>query len=233
MPSPLARVLPSVPVLFAVATVAMGCAPAPVTPTVSVPPAPTAASAPPAPTATCSAVAENAPASPPEDVLKVEKGIPYFHGKVLHPGALNELGISLADSAPVDVAVDVDGVQASNKYSCRPVVRDHFVDCNDDEVLGKGGSFSYVYLGVTPGKTYAFETYFSGGGTGIYMNVLLVRFENQAMRRDDKIEHRWVMKRVGDITLGDRATGTVTLTGSTLTLGASQYRPKDVLIKLE
>src|SRR5262249_8147389 len=74
-----------------------GCAPAPA-PVVAVPPAPPSTEAP----------RDKPPAPSAEDPLSIKNGIPYFQGKVLHPGALRELGVSLADSRPIDVAVDLD-----------------------------------------------------------------------------------------------------------------------------
>jgi len=208
--------------LFVVATL-VACAPVPTAAVVALP-----ASVVPA----CAA-AETAAGAPREEPLQIKDGIPYFQGKVLHPGALRELGASLADARPIDVAVDLEGVQASNRYYRPAVVREHFVDFNDDDLLGKGGSFTYVFLGVTPGRTYAFETYDSGGGSGIFMNVLLVRIERDTARVDDKMEPRWVMKRVGIVALGDRADGKVTLAGSSLTLGASRYQPAERVIKID
>jgi hypothetical protein len=216
--------------LCAFACFVAGCTPPPpiASPVVAVPrPAPAASAT------TGAAERTSAPVDARAEVLQIKEGIPLFRGKVLHPGALHELGTSLADAAPIDLAVDLDGVQASNRYYRPAVVRDHYVDFKDDDILGKDASFTYVYLGTTPGGVLAFETYFSGGGSGTFMNVLLVRIEKVAQRRDEEIETRWRMARVGAIGLGDRALGEVTLAGGTLTVSASQYRPKPLVLKLE
>jgi hypothetical protein len=205
------------------------CAPVPTaSPVVALPP--------PAVVAACATSATSAgegPRASRAEALEVKGGIPFFHGKVVHPGALRELGTSLADSGPIDVAVDLDGVQSSNRYYRPAVVRDHFVDFKDDELLGKDASFSYVFLGTTPGGISAFETYFSGGGSGTFMSVLLVRIEKQLERREDKQETRVVMRRVGEIGLGDRSRSEVTLVGGALKIGASGDRPEAKVIELE
>ena len=193
------------------------------------PPAEAAPVAPEAPAKT--APAETA--APTLADVAVEKGLLTFRGVPVHPGAVRELLTHSADSLPIAVAVDLAGARKANRFGTRPTIKDGAVGFKDELLLGADAFFIYALVGVTPGGAYVLETWESGGGSGRFGSVLVVRFQADREQTAGGARERVLMKRVGEFALGDRDDGKVTLEGNTLRLGKSKYRPADVVVKID
>jgi hypothetical protein len=75
--------------------------------------------------------------------------------------------------------------------------------------LKLGTDRAYRHLGVSPGGTHVLHTLSSGGGTGIFEDLLLVRFHKDRVRHDSEQRDRLLMTRVGNFILGDRDDGDI------------------------
>ena len=157
-------------------------------------------------------------------------------GRAIHPGCIWELGASIADPLPRIAAIDVKGIDRSNKYANSTIARGQdWVELRDADVLGTNAFFRYKPLGTLSNGTWALRTEECTGGTGVFMNVLLVRLERDRVYDHDRCRWRIVLKAVGSIGLGDRDDGTVELKGDAIILSKSKYRdePRSITVPLE
>lgn len=153
---------------------------------------------------------------------------------------MRQFNISLADSAPPIVrAVDVEACISSNEnYMPFKISEKGYVTYEYDIVDGEKGYFAYKYLGKTEDGTLVIDTLSNEGGTMVAMVVFLVDFdvEDYSFFDDEGKKNtgkRLIMSCTGQITRGDRDSGTVTLKDGKLVLGKSQYRDKDEVIELD
>jgi hypothetical protein len=152
-----------------------------------------------------------------------------FRGQPIHPACVMKLGTELADGLPIVAAVDVEGCTQSQQHPAAFTVRDGWVRI---ELEGRGW-FAYRHLGVSPGGTHVLQTQSSGGGTGIFKDLLLVRFHSDRVRQDGKLRDRLLMTSVGNFTLGDRDDGEVRLEGNVAVIGRSRYRERETTVPLD
>jgi hypothetical protein len=163
-----------------------------------------------------------------------------FDGKAIHPGCVRQFNVGLADSPPPIVrAVDVGACVTSNENFMDFKTSDKgYVSYEYDIGEGEKGYFAYKYLGTTKDGMLALDTMSNEGGTLVAMTVMLIDFDTGDYSFFDdegkqKTGKRLIMSCVGQITRGDRDSGTVTLKEGKLILGKSQYRDKDEVIELD
>ena len=174
-----------------------------------------------------------------EGQLKETKEKFTFDGKAIHPGCVRQFNISPADSEPPIVrAVDVGACISSNENTEPFRTTDKgYVLYEYDAGYGEKGYFAYKYLGMTKSGTLVIDTLSNEGGTMVAMVVFLLDFDVEDYSFFDdagkkKAGKRLIMSCTGQITRGDRDTGTVTLKDNELILGKSQYRDKEEVIEL-
>src|SRR5262249_61623054 len=86
----------------------------------------------------------------------------------------------------------------------------------------------------------------SGGGSGRFRNLMLVSLEkDKALDYDEKsgvlrpTRERWLIRKLGEVPLGDRYDGKVTVSGNRILIEADKRKPtagvvdKDKVIRLE
>jgi hypothetical protein len=86
----------------------------------------------------------------------------------------------------------------------------------------------------------------SGGGSGRFRNLMLVTLEkDKALDYDEQngvlrlTRERWLIRKLGEVPLGDRYDGKVTVSGNSLLISADKHNPtagvvdKDKVIRLE
>jgi hypothetical protein len=148
----------------------------------------------------------NLPVAPPFEI----------DGRPVHPACVYELLTRLSDLRPIRTAVDVQGCIESDEHSDGEVsLLRGGVWYRNPSVI-EGGYLAYWLVGTTPHGVHVLETCYSGGGSGIFMNVLLVRLSQETYVHDDGWGTRWILTSLGEITLGDRSDKKVTLQGETL-----------------
>jgi hypothetical protein len=172
-----------------------------------------------------------APAShPPTQPSRIdEANVFQFRGRPIHPACVMQLGTELSDSFPAVGAVDVAGCTDTRQHLAVFTVRDGWIRMD----LKDGGWFAYRHLGVSSGGTHVLQTQSSGGGTGLFEDLLLIRFHRDRVRENGKVRDRLLITSVGSFTLGDRDDGEITFGGNKVILGHSRYRKQDTVIPLD
>lgn len=150
-------------------------------------------------------------------------GFLRFRGKVIHPGAFRDLSIWISDTEPTVTAVDLEGCQDTERYSlAEPKIKKKAVCLYDEKqkvFSNRPPFFAYEYIGVLSDNVHVVKTAECGDGTGIFMSLLLVRFASEQAYHWDKYRSRTVMKCVGEIGLGDRYYGKITLEENGIRIG--------------
>ncbi len=178
----------------------------------------------------------------PETLVAAIKDILHdftYQLKPVHPGCVREFDVSMADSPPPIVrSVDVRACVTSNEfYMPFNTGEDGYISYGYDLDEGGKGSFAYKYLGKSDSGLFVLATRSSTGGTMVAESIFLIKdsfknywsFDNENNKTQDR---RLIITCIGQITLGDRDSGKVTLEGNKLTLGPSQYREQAVTIDL-
>jgi hypothetical protein len=162
-----------------------------------------------------------------------------FNGKPIHPGCLSEMRAFLSDSLPANVAVDLEGCgYGTNRHFGNVTTEKGLVSWKEegkDEGHNGPPTFGYRYLGVLANGVHVVQTFESGGGSGIFESLLLLRFENDRAFEEDHYRPRPLLKLVGERSLGDRAETEIHLKGNEITIraGKSGQKPEVTTIKVE
>lgn len=146
-------------------------------------------------------------------------------GRPVNPACVRALAGPLEVRVPLVVAVDLAAWDASD---VRVIERNGAFRIEGDQ-----GFFEYRYLGSTPAGTHVLVTAENTGGSGVFEDVLLMRFDEDFVLEDGQPRRRRLLRRVGAFTLGDRDDGLVELRGNQLVLGASRYRSKECAFYLD
>jgi hypothetical protein len=168
---------------------------------------------------------------PPVATLLAEVNRDFtYRSQPINPRAVKELESGLADSVPGPVAVDLEGTWHSNRYYgefARRADGSVYIDMRTTVLTPPPdnlGWYAYKRLGTLASGVHVLETWDNGGGTGIFTNLLLVRFTIDQELSYDGRRQRLVMLRVGECVLGDRYDGEVLVKGNTVEIGADRYR---------
>lgn len=125
-------------------------------------------------------------------------------------------------------------INVSNRGGANPYVHtEDTLNCEDDRCRSNPPSFGYQLIGHTPSGVYVLFTESSGGGSGRFRGLMFVSFEKDkglanyssgtkllGFSRD-----RWLIKKLGELPLGDRYDGAISLHGNILSIGADDYAP--------
>ena len=163
------------------------------------------------------------------DIIKSCLEKHFFYKKdPIHPGILNTLSTSLADSGDIIIAINLTNAVGSNQYCCeefttelndgRASVRIDYPDGN--------GFFIYSYLGATDNGAMVTQILSSGGGSGIFSDLLITKvkkrlganfnFENSPYLVFDK--QQIILEKLLSVPLGDRQETSITIKGNSVTI---------------
>jgi uncharacterized protein YecT (DUF1311 family) len=141
-----------------------------------------------------------------------------FRGKPINPRQLSDLLPLLSDTLPGPVAVDVEG--GKNRYFAeitapeKTIVRATWSE--EKEQL----FFQYRHLGVLANGMHVVETMAGGGGSGVFCDLLLVRFLVDAEYGDGGTPRsRLVMMRTGEFALGAGYDGSIKVQPYEISIG--------------
>lgn len=154
--------------------------------------------------------------------------LPYSFSKppYIHPKVVQDLTTWVSDCGDQVAAINLLESQNSNRYFGEVKVRElegeaPYVYVNDGRE-----EFGYQHVGTTTSGVDVLYTSYSGGGSGIFVNLLLVRWEedmgidcdwdNLAVRPERR---RLLIRKVGEIALGDRWDGVLEVRGDDLLVG--------------
>lgn len=149
-----------------------------------------------------------------------------YKGKPIHPYLVKEFTNWLSDDRPpMIVAVDVAAATDSNRYQKDAVERrDKWWFASTEETtdgLTTQESFGYRWIGRLSDGTHALETGYSGGGSGFFMDLMLVRFSTGQVLVEGRRVEQLLMTIVGIHSLGDRYEGEIKIRGNELFVPAS------------
>ena len=165
-----------------------------------------------------------------------------FDGKPIQPAIVSLFNIDIADNdrrGPRVATVNLDACVQSNWYP-GPAKRNRAGWFTYRFGHKNGGEyFAYRCIGKTPTGTWVIETVWSGGGSGIFETIMLLRFGSFSYYAEN--HHTSALRNpaamptltcIGQITMGDRDPAAIAIHGNHLTLGKSQYRKKPVTLLL-
>ena len=106
----------------------------------------------------------------------------FFGGNPVHPKIIEDMISWISDSGDQTVAINLEDSQGSNKYnfyeglSASIVNKNLWVKIEHDD-----GFFSYDFHGVSDNGIMVLETAESGGGSGVFQQLMLFRIKEVAV----------------------------------------------------
>jgi hypothetical protein len=149
-----------------------------------------------------------------------------YKSKPIHPFLVQEFSNWLSDARPPIVAtVDVQAASDSNRYGDSDVEqRDDWWFATKEETDGDISlyeSFGYHWIGKLDNGTHVLETGSSGGGSGFFMDLILVKFSIGTILYEGQRTEQLLMTVVGYHSLGDRYEGKIRIEGNRVVMPAS------------
>lgn len=93
-------------------------------------------------------------------------------------------------------------------------------------------SIGYSYLGRLANGTHVLRAYYSGGGTGVFMVLILINFATQQYITDEGMTERVLMMDAGQMRLGDRYDGKITIEPKRITIGPGRNHEEQQVIQI-
>ncbi|HQH26969.1 MAG TPA: hypothetical protein PLP17_06195 [Oligoflexia bacterium] len=163
------------------------------------------------------------------DEPTVEEQLAIADKDFLYDDALiNPLGIKLflswmSDNGPSGTTtINLEGVgRHTNQFSAKYAKdKNGWVSVGKQDEDAAKGWFSYRHLGRLANGCHVLETQLNEGGSGIFKNLLLVRFSiHKEYKKDGEFSKYLVLTRVGEFALGDRYNGKITVKPSEIVIG--------------
>lgn len=141
-----------------------------------------------------------------------------YNGKPINPRAIEELLTWISDSGPGPVAIDLAGTDDTNRYFGEFEKKENgsiYINLNSVNPSSQEGDpdkgyFSYQRIGTLIDNIHVVETWENGGGSGVFGNLLLIRFKvDYEYDEDGSRRYILVMQRLGELSLCDRYDGPV------------------------
>jgi uncharacterized protein len=166
------------------------------------------------------------------------KEVPYSFTKApfINPKIINDLATELSDEGDQVLAINLTDSETSNRYACDVKVaktgnRYPYVYSQDPvEGSDRPAEFGYRYVGRTTTGIDVLFTSESGGGSGVFEGLMLVRLSEESGAPSFEPtsgsaqtltfrKKRLLIKKVGEIGLGDRWDGILTVNGNEISIG--------------
>ena len=173
-----------------------------------------------------------------EAVAPPGKEVSYSFTKApfINPKIVNDLSTELSDEGDQVLAINLTNSETSNRYACDIKIaktgnRYPYV-YSQDQVEGgeRPAEFGYRYVGRTATGVDVLFTAESGGGSGVFEGLMLVRISEESGAPSAEPaagsiqtltfrKKRLVIKKVGEIGLGDRWDGILAVKGNAISIG--------------
>ena len=151
----------------------------------------------------------------------------------INPRIIQDLSCWVSDSGDQVVAINLTDSQNSNRYYSETQVREIegqnpyvFISTTNE---GETTEFGYQYIGRTTSGIDVLLTSDSEGGSGVFKKLLLITFEHdQGISYDwdkkvaDTKRERLLIRKAGEISLGDRWDGVLSIAGNSILVGQDQ-----------
>ena len=174
--------------------------------------------------------------SQPAHITIPNKDFAYSFNKApyISPRIIKDLSTWISDNGDQVVVINVSDSQNSNRYFGEPQVRPIkgknpcvcWKEATVQDSTTNESEFSYQYVGQTSSGLYVLVTADWGGGSGMFVSLLLLRCEyDQGINCDwdngvvRSGTNRLLIKKVGEIPLGDRWRGDLAVKGNSIYLG--------------
>lgn len=155
----------------------------------------------------------------------------FVRAPFVHPRIVEDLSTWLSDAGDQVVAINLVDSQNSNRYFGAVGVVEAEGQCPYvywDDPDETGVRFGYRYVGMTDSGVHVLSTSSGGGGSGRFVNLMLFTIEfdsgivccdwdRQTTIKADK--KRVVMRKLGEIGVGDRWSGELRIVGNDLHVG--------------
>ena len=174
------------------------------------------------------------PANTPATTQAVHAEAAFKYGdKLIHPLMIREL-VPLISAGHLAYSVNLDENDAGNRFAEKvQKLPNGDLSCElslSDTANGQG-YFAYRHLGILQGGTHVLVTYWNGGGSGVFQDLLFIRFVVQKFRGIDGAAHeRHLMDLVDSFGLGDRDSGEIRLMADRVTVGPWKERKAAVVL---
>jgi hypothetical protein len=146
-----------------------------------------------------------------------------FNGKSINPLGVKLLMCWISDTVPGSASIYLDAVNGPSNQFFATYDKDPqgkvSVDLEQDNK--PAGYISYIHLGRLANGIHVLKVIENSGGSGVWTDLLLVSFSIvREYQEDGSQAYRLVMKREGNISLGDRYNGTVDIQPHKIVIGA-------------
>jgi hypothetical protein len=122
--------------------------------------------------------------------------------------------------------VDIKAAYDTNKYQVSDIARRNdwlfYEKTKMDGDIRLYESFGYKWLGKMKNGVHVLETGSSGGGSGFFMDLMLVKFSEGEILWEGKKEKQYLMSIVGTYILGDRYEGDIKVYPDRVLIPASE-----------
>ena len=156
------------------------------------------------------------------------------------PRVVQDLVPWISDRGEQVVDVDLPGSSRANRYfgkfEVNPADRGHpWIVFSEKAAPGERAPFfRYQFLGDTSSGIHVLRISYGTGGTGVFESVMLLSTERERALSFDEARHllrldreRLVLRRLGEIGLGDRYVGEVSVRGDELLIGRDESNMPD------
>lgn len=213
------------------------------------------------------------------DAENIEFPYAFNHTPYINPKIIRDLLPSLADSGEPPATINLVESQSSNRYCCKRDIKIRAIagknpyvyieEKERDQVSGEFGykyiekttsgfhvseEFGYQYIGKTTSGVHVLLTSWSGGGSGVFKDLIFVtiEYDRTGITPDQKsmlkrsTKKRLLIKRLGRINMGDRWYGELRIINNKLFIGKDKgwfsgspnggqfsENPKDRVIRID
>lgn len=159
-----------------------------------------------------------------------------YKGDPIPPLLIQQFECWLSDGDPVRLALDVGEAWGTNEFDSAVTRASMYrkgarIGCKvPDEVRVY---FDYERLGALRDGTQVVVIYDFGGGTGVWEDLLFLRFHVQREQRlNGETRDRLVLTLVDNYSLGDRDEGTIDVFADRVVVGVSAHRSQPLVLTL-
>ena len=152
----------------------------------------------------------------------------FVHAPYVHPLIIKDMETWLSDTGDQVIAINLLDAQGSNRYYGKGNVRAIKGRCPFVYWEKERESFGYRYIGMMDSRIHVILTSSWGGGSGVFKSLMLVTIEHDTgiewNGRDAKphSRERLLIRKIGEISLGDRWAGDMKTVGNTISIGADR-----------
>jgi len=181
---------------------------------------------------------KSAAAAPPMPIQRLLQEVnAHFtvQGKPVHPRLVEKFQTFLSDSGPPAViTVDLLAATVNGNEYYEPDVKVHDGVVSIEHKDPEGSGFAYKWLGTVRPGLHVVKTLYSGGGSGIFMNLYFFRIY-PGTGRDEKGPYDQVLMTLvrTPVILGDRDDGAITVEPGRVIIGKSRYRNQPVILEFK